>query len=97
MPILPQIALYGQTVGQIRRQHSIRCPCIYEPCVDGICTVRHPDRAEMGAVLVGGIRIFLKLKPPRSHTLQEPPVGFVAEFREIADRVLRLGHRRALV
>ena len=97
MPILPQIALYGQTVGQVGGQHSIRRPCIYEPCVDGIRAVRHPDRAEMGAVFVGGIRIFLKLKPPCTHPLQEPPIGFVAEFREIADRILRLGNRRALV
>ena len=72
MPILPQIALYGQAVGQIRGQHPIRRPRIYEPCIDGIGTVRHPDRAEMSAVFVGGIRIFLKLEPPRTHSLQQP-------------------------
>lgn len=96
MPILPQIAANGQAVGQVGRQHPIRRPRIYEPCVDGIGAVRHPDGAEMGPVLVGGIGILLKLKPPRSHPLQEPPVGFVAEFREVADRILQLGNRRAL-
>ena len=51
---------------------------------------------EMSAVFVGGIRIFLKLEPPRTHSLQQPPIGFVAKFGEIADRILRLGNRRAL-
>ncbi len=96
VPILPQIAADSQAVGQVGGQHPIGRPRIYEPCVDGIGAVQHPDGAEMSPILVGGIGIFLKFKPPRSHTIQEPPVGFVAEFREIADRILRLGNRRAL-
>lgn len=97
MPVLPQVAPYGHAVCKVGRQHSIRRPSINEPCVDGIGSVRHPDRAEMGAVFIGGVVVFLELKPPRTHTLQEPPVGFVAKLREVADRILRLGDRRALV
>gem|GEM_PF-4589725 len=97
MPILPQIALYGQAVGQVGGQHPIGRPRVYEPCIDSIGAVRHPDRAEMGAIFVGGIGIFLKLKPPCTHPLQEPPISFVAKFGKIADSILRLGHRCALV
>ena len=97
MPVLPQVSPNCQAVGKVCRKHPMRRPCIDEPGVDGIGSIRHPDRAEMGAVFVGGIRIFLKLEPPCTHPLQQPPKGFVAEFGEIADRILRLGHRRALV
>ena len=55
MPILPQISLDGQAVGQVGGQHSIGRPRIYEPCVDGIGAIGHPDGAEMGPVFVGGI------------------------------------------
>jgi len=96
MPVLPQVAPYGQAIRKISGQHPIRRPPIHEPCVDGIGSVRHPDWAEMSAVFVGGVIVFLKLKPPRAHTLQEPPVGFVAKLREVADRSLRLCDRRAL-
>ncbi|MPN30310.1 hypothetical protein SDC9_177781 [bioreactor metagenome] len=50
----------------------------------------------MGAILIRGIWVLLKFEFARAHLLQPPPIGFIAEFREIADRCLRLRHRRAL-
>ena len=97
MPVLPQVAPYGQVVCKVSGQHSVRRPPVNEPCVDSIGSVRHPDRAEMGAVFIGGVVVFLELKTPRSHALQEPPVGFVAKLWEVADRILRLSNCRALV
>lgn len=97
MPVLPQVTPYGQAVCKVGGQHSIRCPSINQPCIDGVGSVGHPDWAEMGTVFVGGIMVILKLKPTRTYTLQKPPIGFVAEFREIADRILWLGNCRALI
>lgn len=51
----------------------------------------------MSAVLIGGILVFLKFKASGAHALQQSPIGFIAEFGEVTDSILRLSYRRALV
>lgn len=51
----------------------------------------------MGAVFIGGIVVFLKFKPPGTHSFQQSPIGFIFKFGEVTDRILRLGDCRALV
>ncbi len=68
MPVAPQIPANCKGVSEVGGQHPIRRPPINEPSVNGIGSIRHPNRAEMSAIFVSGIRITLKFKPPRTHT-----------------------------
>ena len=80
-------------------QHPGWCPAVQKLGIDRIASIRIPKRCEMRPPVIGAVAINLKLMRhviSGTHPLQQSPVSFIPEFREIGNCVLRRSHRRAL-
>lgn len=91
VPVVVDISVNGDVVGQIKGEHSRGSPAVESPCVRRVSSVGIPQRREVCAVTVGAVLVLLKFKAAAGAALKEPPIGLVAEFGEVRHSVLHIG------
>ena len=84
VPIIKDIALNCNAVGQICGKHSRGRPTVYCPSINLVIPIGIPDRRKMRPIIIGTILIFSEFKSA-ARFLQQTPIGLVIEFGKVYD------------